>query len=221
MIILKINFSLLEESLNIDKATFLVLEEYQAFSNCVKQVYQYSEEGTFKIFSSTCKSLKESELMVVTDIMGFDVNISSVLKLIYADLEDQLNEKPEIKSKINQLTSEINDIMNHELLDHEIDLEEDEEITFQELFKVLGIKIETKSDSIFERIIEIVQIFKYLSKKKLLILVNTSSYLTDKELKELVEYISLLQIDVLFIEPRKRKVVSQYVIDEDFFVQFE
>lgn len=221
MIILKINFSLLEESINVENATFIVLEEPQIFSNCVKQVYQYTEDGEFKIFNSSYKSLKESELMIVTDIMGFDVNIASVLKLIYADLDDQLNEKPEIKSKINRLTSEINDIMNYELLEHEIDLEEDEEITFLELFKVLGIKIETKSDTIFERLIEIIQVFKYLSKKKILILVNVASFFTNAELKELVDYISLLQIDVLFLEPRKRSVVSQYIIDEDFYLQYE
>lgn len=217
---MKINFSLLDDPIEINQGTFVVLESTRAYADVVKQVYQYTEESQLRIYSSSHKAIKESEILLITDAMGFDVNIASVLKLIYADLEVQLNEKPEIKTKINQLTSEINDIMNHELLEHEIDLEEDEEITFLELFKVLGIKIETKSDTIFERIIEILQVYKYLSRKKLLILVNVTAYLTEVELKEIVDYISLLQVDVLFLEPRSRRAIKQYVIDEDFYLEY-
>ena len=86
--------------------------------------------------------------MVVTDILGFDVNSAPVLKLIYADLEQQLNEKVEVKSMIDKLTTTISELIDYELLDHELDLESDE-ITVLELFKALGVKIETHSDTIF------------------------------------------------------------------------
>lgn len=217
---LKINFSLLDTPIEVTNGTLLVLEDCRAFTDFIKNLYQFNEESDLKIFNNEYKSIKYSELLIVTDVLGYDVNSPSVLKNIYEDLENQLNETPEIKSQINQLMFKISDIMNHELIEHEMDLESDE-ITFLELFKVLGIKIETKSDTFLEKMIEIIQIFKYLSKKKLLVFINTSSYLLEEELKEILEFISLMQIDALFVEPKKKSGIYQTVVDSDFYIQYE
>lgn len=217
---MKINLPLFEKSIEISGATYLVLEDTESFSMLVKELYQYHEEGLVKLFDKQFKSLKPSEVLLVTDILGYDINSASVLKLIYKDLENQLNEVPEVKSKICQLTTEISDIMSNELLSNELDLEKDE-ITFLELFKVLGIQVETKSDTIFEKTIEIIQIFKFLTNKKLLIFVNTGSYFKKDEIEELIEYISLQQLDILFIEPKKVEGIYQNVLDKDFYMQLE
>lgn len=217
---MKINLPLFEKSIEISGATYLVLEDTESFSMLVKELYQYHEEGLVKLFDKQFKSLKPSEVLLVTDILGYDINSASVLKLIYKDLENQLNEVPEVKSKIYQLTTEISDIMSNELLSNELDLEKDE-ITFLELFKVLGIQVETKSDTIFEKTIEIIQIFKFLTNKKLLIFVNTGSYFKKDEIEELIEYISLQQLDILFIEPKKVEGIYQNVLDKDFYMQLE
>ncbi len=216
----KINFSLLEGPIEIIGATQITLESTESFSMLVKELYHYEEESSLKLYDNSFKSLKQAELLLITDILGYDINSASVLKLIYEDLESQLNEKPEVKAKINKLTMEISDIMSYQLLSHELDLEKDE-ITLLELFKVLGIQIETRSDSIFEKLLEIVQVYKFLSKKKLLIFINVASYLTKKEQLELFDYISLSQLEVLFIEPRKTEGIPQYVLDDDFYVQYE
>jgi len=155
--------------------------------------------------------------MMITDILGFDINSAATLKLIYSDLERQLNEKPEVKSMITKLTDTISELIEYELLDHEMDLESDE-ITILELFKALGVKIETTSDTIYEKIIEILQVFKYLTKKKLLIFINVCSYLTLKEIEEIRSYISLCNMDVLFIEPRKIAGITQTILDNDYFL---
>lgn len=217
---MKINFPLLEEAIEICGATYLVLENTASFSTLIKELYQYHEDGIVRLFDKQFKSLKNSEILLITDVLGYEINSSSILKLIYEDLEDQLNENPEVKARISQLTMEISDIMSYELLAHELDLEKDE-ITFLELFKVLGIQIETKSDTFFDKITEIIQVYKFLTKKKLLIFVNTSSYLKTDEIKELSDYISLFNLDVLFIEPRKVEGIIQNVIDNDFYMQLE
>lgn len=217
---MKINFSLLEEAIEICGATYLVLEDTASFSTLIKELYQYHEDGIVKLFDKQFKSLKNSEILLITDVLGYEINSASILKLIYEDLESQLNENPEVKARISQLIMEISDIMSYELLAHELDLEKDE-ITFLELFKVLGIQIETKSDTFFEKITEIIQVYKFLTKKKLLIFVNTSSYLKTDEIKELSDYISLFNLDVLFIEPRKVEGIIQNVIDNDFYMQLE
>ena len=56
----------------------------------------------------------------------------------------------------------------------------------------------------------------HFRKSKLICFVNTLAYITAKEIKELKEYISLSQLDVLFLEPRKVEGFRQALVDEDF-----
>lgn len=220
MMRMNFNFKLLDNPIQIEDSTIFVIEDVRVFANVTKFFYQYEETEELTIFDAKHQPLKSSELMLITDVLGHDINSAATLKLIYADLEQQLNEKPEVKSMIDKLTATISELIGYELLEHELDLEEDE-ITVIELFKALGIKIETKSDTVFEKLIEIVQVYKYLSKKKLLVLINVCSYLTEEELLELRRYISLYQVKVLFIEPRKIKGSPQVTLDSDYFLHVE
>ena len=217
---MKINFPLLDEVITISNATFLVLEDQQVFSDLVKQFYQYNGDSNLKIFDSRLTALKDSELLVITDILGYNLNSNSMLKLIHADLENQLNEKPEVKSMIDKLVVTITELLAYECLENELDLEYDE-ITILELIEALGVKIETMSDTIFEKCMEIVQIFKYLSKKRLLVFINIGAYLSEKEIESLIEYISLNQLSVLFIEPRQVYNFPQFILDKDYFLNAE
>ena len=217
---MKINFSLLDEPLAIENATFLVLEDQFTFSTIVKQFYQYTDDGELKLFDRNLKSLKESELLVITDVLGYNLNSPTMLKLIHADLENQLNDKPEVKSMIEKLVATITELLAFECLENELDLEYDE-ITILELIDALGVKVETLSDTPFEKMLEIIQVFKYLSKKKLLVFINVTAYLSKNELVNLIEYIQLNQLRVLFVEPRKVYDFPQYVLDQDYFLNLE
>lgn len=200
--------------------TTLVVEDVRVFANLVREIYNFDNAEDLKIYDDKFKSLKAAEVLTITDVLGFDVNSRSVLKQIYGDLEIQLNEKPEVKSMIDKMTATLAELVGDELLDHELDLEQDE-ITVQELFQALGIKIETTSDTIFEKIFEILQIFKYLSKKQLLIFVNVSSYLTMAELESIKEFSDLQNLTILLLEPRKITGFPQYVLDSDYFLYME
>lgn len=200
--------------------TTLVVEDVRVFANLVREIYNFDNAEDLKIYDDKFKSLKAAEVLTITDVLGFDVNSRSVLKQIYGDLEIQLNEKPEVKSMIDKMTATLAELVGYELLDHELDLEQDE-ITVQELFQALGIKIETTSDTIFEKIFEILQIFKYLSKKQLLIFVNISSYLTMAELESIKEFSDLQNLTILLLEPRKITGFPQYVLDSDYFLYTE
>ncbi|EAD8602512.1 type II-A CRISPR-associated protein Csn2, partial [Listeria monocytogenes] len=56
---------------------------------------------------------------------------------------------------------------------------------------------------------------------KLLVFINVCAYLTEDELQELRRYISLNQVKVLFVEPRKVEGFSQVILDSDYFLQVE
>ncbi|MEX2805460.1 type II-A CRISPR-associated protein Csn2 [Streptococcus sp. H31] len=214
---LKINFPILDEPLILQKGTILAIEDVELYARLVRLIYQYDEVSELKLFDEKLKSLKESEIMLVTDILGYNINSSAMLKLIHADLEEQFNEKPEVKAMIEKLAATITELIAYECLENELDLEYDE-ITILELIKALGVKVETSSDTVFEKCLEILQIYKYLSKKRLLVFINSGSYLTRKEVKELLDYISLANQTVLFLEPRKLYDFSQYILDRDYFL---
>ncbi|MDT2597780.1 type II-A CRISPR-associated protein Csn2 [Enterococcus dongliensis] len=216
---MKLNFEMLDQPIELNSATILTVEDTKIFALLTKYFYQYQDESELRLFDDKQKSIKPSELMLVTDVLGYDINSAATLKLIYTDLELQLNERPEVKSMIDKLTATISELIGYELLEHELDLECDE-ITIIELFKALGIKIETTSDSIFEKLVEIVQVFKNLTKKKLLVFINVCSYLTKEELVELNNYISLYNTTVLYLEPRQVAETDQYILDEDYFLNF-
>ncbi len=217
---MKLNFPLLDEALTLEKATILVVEDTAVFSRLVRNLYQYQVGSELKIFDEQFRSIKDSELMVVTDILGYDINAVPILKLIHADLENQLNEKPEVKSIIEKLANSITELISYECLENELDLEYDE-ITVLELIKALGVKIETISDTIFDKIFEILQVYQFLNKKRFLVFINVLSYLTVDEIQKTREYIELSNMDVLFLEPRKRKDFPQYVLDKDYFLLSE
>ena len=217
---LKINFPILDEPLILSDATVLTVEDVTVFSSLVRYFYTYTEDDQVNIFDDKFKSLKESELMVVTDILGFDVNSAAMLKLIHADIEKQLNEKPEVKSMVEKLANTITELVSYECLENELDLEYDE-ITILELIKALGVQIETQSDTVFEKCFEILQVYNYLSKKRLLIFINVGAYLTKNEMEKLIEYIQLSNQVVLFLEPRRLYDLPQYVLDNDYFLMAE
>lgn len=217
---LKINFPVLDEPLPIEKGTILTIEDVTLFSSVVRHFYHYDVDNQLKIFDEKLKSLKASELLVVTDILGFDVNSSAMLRLIHSDIASQLKEKPEIKSMIEKMVSTITDLISYECLENELDLEYDE-ITLLELIKALGVQIETQSDTIFDKCMEILQVYHYLSKKRLLVFVNCGSYLSKSEVEQLLEYIQLTNQTVLFLEPRRLYDFPQYTLDKDFFLLLE
>lgn len=214
---MKLNFPILDEPITLEKSTILVLEDVQVFAQMVRNLYQYDEDSELKFFNRKFKSLKPSELMLVTDILGYDVNAPSLLKLVHADLENQFNEKPEVKSMVEKLANTITELIAYECLENELDLEYDE-ITILELIKALGVKIETQSDTIFEKMFEVLQVYKYLNKKKLLVFINTLSYFKREEIAQILEYINLSDMVVLFLEPRKIDGFAQYILDEDYFL---
>lgn len=214
---INLNFPVLDGPISIDSHTVFTVENVTVFSSLVKHFYQYSEDDLLKLFDEKLKSIKETEIMLVTDILGYDINAPSLLKLIHVDLENQLNEKPEVKSMVDKLAATITELIAFECLENELDLEYDE-ITVLELIKSLGVKVETQSDSIFEKCLEILQVYKYLNKKKLLVFINTGSYLSEEEVEQLFEYISLSNQSVLFLEPRKLYDFPQYILDQDFYL---
>lgn len=214
---ININFDFLDTPLQIEGLTSLTIQDRTVFTKVVQEAYRYSGEDDYlHFFDDNYRTLKPVEIMLINDILGFDVNSAPTLKLIYKDIENQINHQPEQKTLIEQHLNAATEIIQNELLDFEIDMVSDE-IDVAEALKVLGVKIEIATDTIFERLFEIIQIFKYLKTKKLLVLINAGIYFSEQELTSLEQYAELQNIALLMIDNQKLTGIrSRYFLDGDY-----
>lgn len=217
-----LNFDFLDEPIKLERFTELVIENRTVFTKVVQALYEYSDyEDYIQIFNEDYQALKANELMLVNDVLGFDINSATTLKLVYQDIIGQINDKPEVKSKIESYLNQAIQIIKDELVEFEIDLVSDE-ILLTEALKSLGVKIEIVSDTIFERFFEIIQVFKYLKAKELLVVINAGVYFSKSEIAAIAEYTELQNMNMLMINSAKYEgVKSRYVLDEDFVIMHE
>ncbi|WP_186434548.1 type II-A CRISPR-associated protein Csn2 [Weissella cibaria] len=217
-----LNFDFLDEPIKLEGFTELVIENRTVFTKVVQALYEYSDyEDYIQIFNEDYQALKANELMLVNDVLGFDINSATTLKIVYQDIIGQINDKPEINSKIESYLNQAMQIIKDELVEFEIDLVSDE-ILLTEALKSLGVKIEIVSDTIFERFFEIIQVFKYLKAKELLVVINAGVYFSKSEIAAISEYTELQNMNMLMINSAKYEgVKSRYVLDEDFVIMHE
>ncbi len=214
---IRVNYTFFDEAIEIKNMTILSIEDTNYFSKLSGAFYSYEEDGLLRIFNEKQDRIKKSDLVLVTDIMGYSINSAPILKRIYDDLQNQINNKLETKIKIEKLIYEFDNIINNELLEHELELVS-EGNDLLKIFKILGIKIYFDQKNIFEKMFEIIKIFSYMYDKNVLVFINTLSYFTYKELLSINEYINLNNINVLFIEPRKINGIKQIFIDSDYIM---
>ncbi|MCL1878800.1 MAG: type II-A CRISPR-associated protein Csn2 [Defluviitaleaceae bacterium] len=216
---IRLNFDMLDEPCPIKGATGLVIENRYIFARLVQAIHSYApDDESVKFFTDRYDSLKSDEIMHITDILGFEINSTSVTKMIYSDLESQIKTNPELSVEIENLFSDIVSLIARETLDFEPDLQIGE-LGLQKIFKALDIKIETGDMTIFERVSDIIRVFKYLRKKQLLIFINLGTYLTVDELESVAEYAVLQNVDMLLLDNASvtaPPALTQYVLDEDF-----
>lgn len=213
---IKLMCDFLDKPINIENMTILTIENATSFSKIASELYYYSEDmKSLKIFKLNQENLKTSEVLTIFDILGFNINSTSFLKTVYSELENQIKDNVENRSKYEKLFYELEDLLREEIVDVDLPLELSS-LQFQSLFKAMGIKIIVEEENIYKKILDIVESMAHFRKSKLICFVNTLAYITAKEMKELKEYISLSQLDVLFLEPRKVEGFRQALVDEDF-----
>lgn len=210
---------MLDDPIDIKGLTSIVIMDASIFAKFIQNLHEYTEESeNVKLFDSKFKSLKTLEVMIITDILNHDINSSSILKIIHEDLNRQISESPETKSEIEQALGRVLSLLHKEILDFEIDLGS-EEVTLLDIMKLIKLKVEVVGNSIFERVFDIMQLFKYLTKQRLLVFINLTTYLSTDELKSLEEYAELQNIPVLLVERHPLEgSKKQTIIDEDFVV---
>lgn len=98
-------------------------------------------------------------------------------------------------------------------------LESDSEIDMTVLLKSIGVKIEHSATDFFENMISYLRLITELLGKKIIVMVNIQSYITEKQLEELWKTADYCEFSLILIENRQRgfsKTRNQYIIDKDY-----
>ena len=66
---IRIGLPLADDEILVDGVTLLSIESREALARTVEEIYRYDGEGSLKLADKKFKPIKESEVMIVTDIL--------------------------------------------------------------------------------------------------------------------------------------------------------
>lgn len=212
----------LEKQLIFEKGKALewIIESPASFSKYICQLYdglQGRECGFILSDQDEVLSLEKAAELII-DPFFLDFHSRQIQKSLYAELQQLA-----VSGNFFQQTQEVRAELQKYFIDLEYasgyDLEIDENMDLTALFKTAGIQIQdAKEETLLERFASYIKVIAELLKKKLVILVNSRSYLTDEQIDQIAELCMYNEIALLLIENVQRDFSEKRnycIIDHD------
>lgn len=223
---MKLNIFPFENFVNFEESTVntLQIENKKMFIKVVETIYNkyYNLEESERL--SLIKNGKEIDfeknVILVSDICRFELNERKILNTLYTRMEelikDSIEDYVEIKNLYDSLTRKI-DLLLEEF---EIETLYNNEPIFQDLLKMIGLKIYPGDNFSFtEKTFKILDLNRELLGNKLIIFINSKAYFTNEELEEIIKYGNYNKDYILFLESiGGDKILGEtsYIIDNDY-----
>jgi len=205
---MKLTHTELEKQLVFEtgKAVEWIIESPASFSKYVRDLYEIMQDNEGKFTLSDEDEIidfqKYAELII--DPFLLDFHNRQIQKKLYAELQ-----KLAVGSEFYLQTQELKSQIQKYFIDLEYasgyDLEIADEIDLPAIFKAVGIQLDGgNEETLFERIAIYIKIMAELLKKKLVILVNSRSYLTSDQIDQIAELCMYSEVALLLIENVQR-----------------
>lgn len=172
-------------------------------------------EGQFVLSDENTVFDMSKDVEIIVDPLNLAINDKKILSKIYVELR-KIAYGEDLYLKTQQLVNDIRHYFYELEYESPMMLDIDDEIDIQLIFKALGVKIEERECDFFENIIIYIKLLAEILKKKVVVLVNVRSYLTEKQIDELLECATYNEIRILLLESQQRTCNSrlkQYIID--------
>ena len=91
-------------------------------------------------------------------------------------------------------------------------------INLESLIKSAGIEVESTYDNLGEKILDYFELVSVYDSKKLFVLVNLRSYLSEKEMKEFLKNVMVHQYEILLVDSVDYPILDlgkRYIVDAD------
>lgn len=197
-----------------------IIEEPKLFSKYVNELFCQinGSEGNF-VLSYNEKEVDISKYMeIVVNPLSINVNDRKILNRLYLEFSQIAFDSKNYLYTQRILADMQKYFLNIEQSSNYI-LEMEPEINIISLFKALDIKLQVFKDDFFEDLNQYIKIMAELMQKKVMVLINISSYLLDEQLEELLKNAAYNEIIILLIENHQRnsslKGKKCIIIDKD------
>lgn len=205
---MKLTHTELEKQLVFEtgKAVEWIIESPASFSKYVRDLYEIMQDNEGKFTLSDEDEIidfqKYAELII--DPFLLDFHNRQIQKKLYVELQklavgsEFYLQRQELKSQIQKYFIDLEYASGY-------DLEIADEIDLPAIFKAVGIQLDSgNEETLFERIAAYIKIMAELLKKKLIILVNSRSYLTSNQIDQIAELCMYSEVALLLIENVQR-----------------
>lgn len=217
--IMKLNFPILDNSIELENATIFTITCPEIFGQIICDFYTLDENSRLKLFMENQKRLTANDVLVVMDVMIYNANTTVFQKRLIKDIEEQLNMELDKKLEIEGMLGKLFTLVEDEFINHELDIEI-KPLVVTQLIKAFQPCVILEESSIYEKMIDVVKIYSYLRNvTKLLIFVNSASFLSKDEYAQLIQFVELNNVKTLFLESRLVLDQPQYILDEDYYLQ--
>ena len=177
------------------------------------------ENNRIVICDDNCNPLDiTKDSLIITDIYSYDLSSRTITAALYKNIQDNSDID---QTKIEQIESNIFDILDNINIDFSQNLSYQSTISMNDILKMahVGLEVNLRNNYI-DRLYGIIDSAQQLLSKQLVVLVNQRQLLSHSELRALLQYVEDNHFSVLFIEKIcKDKLDSEGLlsIDDDFY----
>ena len=197
----------------------LVIENTEHFANFLRTLIEVSNKESEEIeLIDDYKKLDISKTTdIIFDLFNIEANAAAILKKLYTELEEDLCSEDMYIKKL-EMESAVANIVDELTYRSRFSIKSDE-INYQNLFKALSVEFDYEKTSILDRLTEYIKVSSELLNKKLFIIVNLDSFLTEEDLLELSKFLCYNEIKLLALQntiTREVKTCENLrIIDQD------
>ncbi len=220
---MKLNIAGYEQNIEFttDSNAILVVENKKLFSSIIKDLYDFSYgncNGLVNIEDEEGRLVKCDKVIYVGDILEHDLNSRTILTKLYKNIDQELSCNIELSELLQNNINKINHIIVEQLNDINVDFTYELIPSNIPYIKALNVKINHTYKSIYEKLLNIIEIYSEMFHGYTLIIHNTFSIFDTHEVENMLKYIRYKKINVILIENEVISLcnVKYYIIDEDF-----
>lgn len=202
-----------------EKACEWIIESPVLFSKYVVELQHQieGEDGQF-VLSEQEKALDIAKCVeIIVNPLDVNINEKKVVNKLYLELEE-LASGETMFLKTQEILAKLQEYFGEMEQNSAYALSVAENIEISSLFKAVEVKLESYAEDWFENLNQYMRVLAEFLRRKIIVFVNIRSYISDKQLIQLLENAAYNEIKLLLIESSQRSFsegTKRYIIDYD------
>lgn len=206
--------------------TYICIENKAYYSQILFSLYNIIE---YNIESDEIKLFEDEKLNIskvarlIVDVLSYDINNRLIQGKLYKKIEQMIIADEAVSYNIQSISNNLYTLFSELFLDIDTDLECKTSIEVKEFIKLFSVSFAEKNfNSIFDKVIGIIDIFAYLNDNTVIFFSNLSHFIPDDKIKEICKYATYKKVKVVLLEQGSEIIDKEYCklyyIDNDYDV---